>query len=294
MYHADLVGGLVARWAGIRSVIWGIRNSSLDADKASFTARAVARTCALLSRIVPSRIVCCSVEAAEAHQRIGYQARKFSVIPNGYDLSRFAPDAEARTRLRQELGIEPQEVVLGMVARWDPVKDHATLLRALARLRQRGAVLRCVLVGTGMTPGNAALTELLCRLGIEDDVLLAGPREDIPAVMNALDLHVLSSAGEAFPNVVAEAMACGTPCVATNVGDTALIVGDAGWVVPRQSAVALADGIEGALAAFDSRDRVLLSRTCRRRIQENFSLEKMVGAYLALWEQVTLRDDLRG
>ena len=287
MYHADLVGGLVARWAGIRAVIWGIRNASLDPHKTSFSARAVARACALLSRILPSRIVCCSKEAANAHQRIGYQARKFSVIPNGYDLSRFAPDAEARSRLRQEWVIEQQEILLGMVARWDPLKDHATLLEALAMLMQQGAAFKCVLVGTGMTTANAHLNESLSRLGVRNTVLLAGPRDDIPAVMNAIDLHVLSSAGEAFPNVVAEAMACGTPCVVTDVGDAALIVGERGWVVPSRNPGALALGITEALEAMAATGPTALGEQCRARIKDNFSLDTMVHAYQSLWIDVS-------
>jgi glycosyltransferase involved in cell wall biosynthesis len=287
MYHADLVGGLMARWSGVRSVVWGVRNYSLDPERTTFSARAAARACATLSRFVPSRIVCCSKEAAHAHQRIGYQARKFSVIPNGFDLSRFVPDAGARTSLRLEWGIGADETLVGMVARWDPLKDHANLLGALGILVKQGAAFKCALVGTDMTAENTHLSGLLSRLSLRNTVLLAGPRDDVPAVMNALDLHILSSAGEAFPNVVAEAMACGTPCVVTDVGDSAHIVGSNGWVVPPRDPRALALGIAEALKGLASTGRADLGARCRARIEDNFSLDRMVSEYRTLWMQVS-------
>jgi glycosyltransferase involved in cell wall biosynthesis len=287
MYHADLVGGLVARWAGVQSVVWGIRNSTLDPDQSSLSARVAARICAFLSNWIPAAIACCSGQAASVHQAIGYCAEKFTVIPNGYDLSRFMPDPEAGKRLRLEWGIQPDQALIGMVARWDRQKDHDNLLRALAQFKDHGAMFRCALVGTGMDRNNAILVSKIDQLGLTDRVILAGRRDDIPAVMNALDLHVLSSAyGEAFPNVVAEAMACGTPCVVTDVGDAALIVGPAGWVVPPQDAEALARGIQQSLAAVGAKGAAVLGQNCRARIEENFGLEKMVAAYVRLWEHV--------
>jgi glycosyltransferase involved in cell wall biosynthesis len=285
MYHADLVGGLSARWAGVRSVVWGMHNSTLDADKSRLSTRVIARTCAFLSAWVPAAIACCSVKAAQVHQAIGYSAEKFTIIPNGYDLSRFLLDAEGRARVREEWDIPPATILLGMVARWDAQKDHENLLGALALLNARGLNFRCVLVGPGMERNNVGLAKLIGGLGLADRLILAGPRDDIPAVMNALDLHVLSSAyGEAFPNVVAEAMACGTPCVVTDVGDAALIVGKTGWVVPPRNAPALAQGINQALIGVAAVGHEASARECRIRIEENFSVERMVKSYRALWE----------
>jgi glycosyltransferase involved in cell wall biosynthesis len=286
MYHADLVGGIVARLVGVRSVVWGIRQSNLDSDKSSFSSRVIARTCALMSNRIPGAIASCSKQAARVHQAIGYQADKFTVIPNGYDLSRFAPDVDSRARVRSEWGISADQILLGMVARWDPQKDHDNLLHALAALKNYGAKFNCALVGTGMDLDNGILVGKIDRLGLRDQIILVGPRDDIPAVMNALDLHVLSSAGEAFPNTVAEAMACGTPCVVTDVGDAALIVGTTGWVVPPQNAAALAQGIQKALTALDGEAHKVIGHNCRMRIEENFGLEKMAAAYKRMWERI--------
>ncbi len=282
MYHADLLGGSMARLAGCRRVIWGIRNLHVDAP----LTRGISRACALLSRWVPTAIACCSSEAARAHQALGYRREKFRVIRNGCNLARFHPDSSARDRIRLELGVRQEETLLGMVARWDVQKDHPNLLQALSYLVAHGVAFRCALVGTNMSHDNAKLLATIQRLGLEKRTMLIGPRTDIPDIMNAFDIHVLSSASEAFPNVVAESMACGTPCVTTNVGDAALIVGNPEWVAPPRNPVALAQAAERALACIRRDGRDVVGKRCRDRIAANFSLERMVNAYHALWNEV--------
>jgi glycosyltransferase involved in cell wall biosynthesis len=150
-------------------------------------------------------------------------------------------------------------------------------------------MFRCVLVGDGMNLANETLATMIRKMELDQRIILAGPRDDIPAVMNALDLHVLSSASEAFPNVVAEAMACGTPCVVTDVGDAATIVGSTGWVAPAGDAIQLAGRIEKALVALASPGRDKRSAECRARIAENFSIGKMVEAYESVWIEAAER-----
>lgn len=291
MYHADLLGGLAARIAGARTVVWGIRNTDLDRSRVSRQTRLTARACAAVSRIVPRGIVSCSERAAQAHAALGYPAERIVVVPNGYDLGAFAPDLEARRRVRAELAIGETQALFGMVARWDPHKDHANLIAALAQLE--GADIpdwRCALVGRDMDARNPALCALLARHGIGPRVLALGVRDDVPAVMNALDLHLLSSVGEAFPNVVAEAMACGTPVVATDSGDAALIVGETGWIVPPGEPRALADAIRSALRELSVPGaRTVRAAACRERIARNFGLERMVAGYRAAWAAALAR-----
>ena len=282
MYHADLLGGSMARLAGCRRVIWGIRNLHVDAP----LTRGISRACALLSRWVPTAIACCSSEAARAHQALGYRREKFRVIRNGCNLARFHPDSSARDRIRLELGVRQEETLLGMVARWDVQKDHPNLLQALSYLVAHGVAFRCALVGTNMSHDNAKLLATIQRLGLEKRTMLIGPRTDIPDIMNAFDIHVLSSASEAFPNVVAESMACGTPCVTTNVGDAALIVGNPEWVVPPHDPVALAQALEQSLERIRRNGREALGKLCRDRIAAHFSLERMVAEYRDLWNDV--------
>lgn len=288
MYHADLIGGVVARLAGIRQVCWGIHHSTLDVEKSRRSTIRVAGLCARISSWVPSVIVCCAQEALEVHRDLGYAANKLQMIPNGYDLVRFNIDAVSRTQLRVELGTENRWLI-GMVGRFDPLKDHKNLLDALATIKYREVDFCCVLVGRGLDQNNTQLTAWLSELDLTEKVKLLGQRVDIPDVMNALDVHVLSSSSEAFPNVVAEAMACGTPAVVTDVGDAAVIVGETGWVVPPKDPEALADALLQAHIAMQ--DEVAWQARCaaaRQQVEAHFSLEHMVESYHLTWKNVVL------
>lgn len=286
MYHANLVGGVVARLAGVKAICWGIHHSNLIPGGTERSTIWVAKVCGTLSRVVPSRIVSCSQHAVEVHRKLRYVAAKFVVVPNGYNLALLTPDAEARTRVRDEWGVDADMPLFGMVARFDPQKDHANLIAALARLKDHGWDFRCALVGGGMNADNNVLIRLLEDQGVRDQVLLIGVRSDIPAVMNALDVHVLSSFGEAFPNVLSEAMACGTPCVSTDVGDAALIVGDTGWIVPPKDPQALAEHLALALGEHaDAPMWQVRQKRAHQRVVDSFSVQRMIDGYSASWHQ---------
>lgn len=284
MYHADFLGGVIARLAGVEKIFWNIRHTTLDADDSKRSTIFVARLCARISHWVPTAIVCCAEKAVEVHRELGYASKKLMVIPNGYDLRRFFVDDSARVRLHVEWGVD-QGWLLGMVGRFNPQKDHKNFLSALAELKCRGVDFYAVLIGRELDESNQQVLSWLNQMGLEGNVRLLGQRTDIADVMNALDVHVLSSSfGEAFPNVLAEAMACGTPVVTTDVGDAALIVGDTGWVVPPQNHLALADALLAAHKAISHPEEWGARRAAaRQRIEENFSLAHMVASYEALW-----------
>jgi glycosyltransferase involved in cell wall biosynthesis len=287
MYHADFIGGIAARLARIPVVCWGMHNSNLEPGKSKRSTILIVRVCAWLSHWIPQAIVSCSAKAASVHQTLGYVREKFTIIPNGYNIVEFATDSEARAQLRREWGVNEQTILLGMVARYGPQKDHANLVNALRLIKHKKESFQCVLVGTEMDANNHELCRLIENQGVRDNVLLLGQRHDIPRVMNALDIHVLSSGfGEAFPNVLAEAMACGTPCITTDVGDAAVIVGDTGWVVPPSNSELLANAISEAIAEMQDAGQWAVRRSmCRDRVVLNFSLERMVNNYHNVWRK---------
>lgn len=285
MYHADLLGGLAARLAGIKRVFWGIRMSSFEKRKSTTLTFWIARLCARLSNWLPEKIICCANKAADVHADLGYEPAKLVVIPNGYDLSRFKPDEAAGAAFRVELGLSDDDFVVGKVGRFDPQKDHANLLTALARVAEQKVNFHCVLIGNGLSADNKELTGQIQALRLEHKVLLVGPRNDIPAVMNGLDLHVLASRSEGFPNVIAEAMACGTPCISTDVGDAREILGESDNCCPPEDPGALADLIvkladewRANPAAWNARQNAGI-----QRIAHQYSLDSMVQAYETCW-----------
>jgi glycosyltransferase involved in cell wall biosynthesis len=287
MYHADLVGGVVARVASRAHIFWGIHNSETDSEGTPWQTRFVIWLCAKLSYVVPDAAISCSEAGRGVHVALGYQPKKLTVVHNGYDFSQFSPNADARAQLRAEWSVTEDDILFGMVGRWHPQKDHANLLQALHLLSQNGVTnWRCVLVGPDVDGDNAALVKIVADYGLADKVLLLGPRDDIPSVMNAIDLKILPSAfGEAFPNVLVEAMACGTPCVTTDIGDAAVIVGGIGYVVPASDPVALSGAIQEAVA--DKADPDVWARKAdggRRRVNDHYSLAAMIEAYAAVWK----------
>ena len=206
-------------------------------------------------------------------------------IPNGYDLSAFQQAPAPNFELKPRLNLDRFMPLIGAVGRFDPQKGHANLLDALTILRDRGAVFRCLLVGTGLDSSNVQLVEWIAQRGLANGLYLLGRRNDVPSIMNALDLHRLPSSTEAFPNVVVEAMACGTPCVVTDVGDAADIVGDTGWVVPPRDAHALAEAILISLEELNSDNWQSRCNRARQRIEDNFSIQRMVKRYNRVWAE---------
>ena len=289
MYHANLIGGIAARLAGRQRVVWGMHNTSLSVASTAWTTRAAARLGGPASRVLAEGIIYCAQRSREIHEGLAYAPGKGVVIPNGYDVSEFRPDAERGRAWRQAAGVPTDRPVIGMVGRFDPQKDHRNLVEAVAFAARSGAPFDVALVGHRIEPGNAELRGWITEQGLDDRFHLLGRSSDIPAVMNGLDVHVLSSRfGEAFPNVVCESMACGTPNVVTDVGDAGLIVDDTGWVVPPGDPAALAHALCLALREQQStrehweRRRAL----ARERIVQHFSIERMVDSYASVWRSV--------
>ncbi len=284
MYHADLIGGLAARLATPAPVVWGLHNSDLDKSRARRSTRAIARTCAILSHRLPTRIVSCSEVAARIHRALGYDAEKFVVIPNGIDTTEFRPDPDCYQGMRQELSIPPETLLVGILARYHPQKDHQNFVEAAGIVGHRYPGVHFVLAGADCDGENDTLLGWIAATGIADRFHLLGKRHDMPRVSAALDVAVMASAyGEAFPLVIGEAMSAGVPCAVTDVGDSAMMVAETGRVAPPRDAPALADAIS-ALLALAPGERRALGAAARERIGESFSLPAVAARYQALYE----------
>lgn len=280
LYHADLVGGVVARLAGRRRVFWNLRCIGRREDHGPATGL-VLRANALLSRWVPQRIVSCGPAVCESHVRLGYRREPIVVVGNGFDFERFHADRGGRAATRAALGLAADDFVIGTVARVHAMKDYPTLAAAAARVVRDQPRARFLWVGEGVD-SDAGLTALLGRLGLGDRIVRLGLRADIPDLLRALDAYCLPSRTEGFPNVLGEAMACGLPCVSTDAGDAAFLLGAREWIVPVQSPAQLADALT-RLAGLSPDERRALGDANRRRVTARFSIRSVWRQYQAVY-----------
>jgi len=270
LYSSLYMTNLVAWFAclGLKNtrLVWGIRAS----DMALNYKRSVPfKFCSWVSSSVPL-VIANSMTGLAYHETQGYKAKRHVVVFNGIDTDRFKPEQKTRERIRALWGIKPKEKLIGTVGRLDPVKGFDTFIKAAALLAKERKDVRFVCVGDGPESYKSELIALSYNLGLSGRLIWTGSLDDMPAVCNAFDLLSSSSTGEGFPNVIGEAMACDVPCVVTDVGDSAWIVGDTGVVVTPRDPVALAKGLKTALA------QNLAVRCPRQRIVEHFSLKSLL------------------
>lgn len=282
MYHADFFGGLAAKLSGVKNIFWGLHHTTLDIKGSSKNTLIICKINSFLSNYIPKKIIACAEESAKVHKAIGYKECKVIVVPNGHEVDKYYPMSEARKKVRHEFKINDDVVCVGMVARYNPQKDHINLISALGILKKKNVNFKALLIGGNVDKNNKILVKAIKNENLTKSVELLGSRSDIPQIMNALDIHILSSSfGEAFPNVLCEAMSCGTRCVSTNVGDASIIIGNTGEIVKPKNPIELAE----ALLKMSLKEGVFKrSILARERIVNNFSLDKMVDSYVNIWE----------
>jgi glycosyltransferase involved in cell wall biosynthesis len=281
MYHADLMGGVAARVAGNRRVIWGIRSADMIKGTAQST-HVIRRICALLSHVVPATIVCAAEASRITHAAIGYEQSKMVVIPNGFELPNTSTLAERRRAFRAEHRWLDDEFVVGCVGRFNYYKDHANFVKAAGLLAKRCPSARFLMVGKGLDFNNAELRSLIASTGFPDKFTLLGFRDDVLNCLNALDVFCLSSRSEGFPNVLGEAMSIGIPCVATDVGDVRTLLSQTGIIVPKENSSALYAGLAQVFELPQAR-RAAMGQRGRDRIIAEFSAAKARERFEAIY-----------
>ncbi|MGK7887258.1 MAG: glycosyltransferase [Crocosphaera sp.] len=253
-------------------IVWGVRASNQDFRDYNWLLGVIFKLECWLSSFA-DLIIVNSYAGKNYHLKCGFPSDKMVVIPNGIDHGHFRPDTSMRIKIRKTWGISEDTILIGLVGRLDPMKDHSNFLKAAMLLSQERKNIRFVCVGKGPEKYAKQLYQLSDELKISDKVLWVGERNDMPAIYNSLDIACSSSSyGEGFPNVIGEAMACGVPCVVTDVGDSAWVVGDIGVVVPPKNPQAMACGWKSCLEM----DRKEISKQSRARIIENFSIQNLV------------------
>jgi len=286
LYLSDLSGGIMSRLVCPSvPVVWTIRHCTLDPELDTRGIRITAGLSSHLSKRVPARIVLNSHAAVPIHTAAGYAPEKMQVIPNGFDTSGLQPDEQLRLRIRQEFGFGPNTRVVGRIARFHPQKDHLTFLRAARIVHDAQPDVRFVMVGEPLFLTTREIRQDVESLGLGDVVRVEELRSDIAALNNSFDVATCSSVTEAFPNALGEAMACGVPCVSTDVGDASRIVGSTGHVVPRSDPEQFATALFKLLDQ-SADERRQLGLAARRRILEGYQLESSMQQFVDLWREL--------
>jgi glycosyltransferase involved in cell wall biosynthesis len=272
--EANLAGLIAGRLAKVPQIVWGIRSSNMDTSKCHWLFAVILYAGAWLSRL-PDAIVFNSSSGLQHHKSIGYYNSLMTVIPNGIDTAKFKPDKMLGEKVRSQWGVDDEMIIIGLVGRLDPQKDHITFLRAARIFLDYSKDVRFVCVGDAQEPFKSKILNLGNRLGLNEHLIWNQVRMDIPAVYNAMDIVTSSSFGEGFSNVIGEAMACGVPCVVTDVGDSALVVGDTGLVVPINDPEALTDGWRCILKRLNE-NSTSTENKARARIMLNYNSEILI------------------
>ncbi len=279
MYHGNLATSF-ARYRQRRRVplVWNIRHSITDLATESRQTRILLNLSARISR-GPEAIVYNAHSSRCQHEAIGYSAERGAVIPNGFDTARFTPNPAARDAASALFGFAEGSVRVACIARLHPMKDQARLVEAVSAARERGCDIHLVLVGHGLAEPPAELKRLIENRLPTNRVTTSGARFDVADWLPGIDVLAVPSAwGEAFPNVIGEALACGVPVVATDVGDSARIVGENGLIVPPNDTGAMTEALI-AMAARSMLERAAMGSAGRERIVHDYALAKIAGRY---------------
>lgn len=290
MFHADFIGGLIARFWLNKPVVWNLRQSDTLDDKLikKLLANVVNR---VLSYFVPKVIVCCGMHVKNLYQSKGYCSKKLIVIPNGYDTSSFCIDPKRRFSVRTSRALLDSHIVIGVVGRFHPMKDHLNFVRAAQIVSDTLSEARFVFCGNGLDDKNKELMGWIDSVGLpKDRCIFLGEQAIMREVYPMLDLLVSSSrSGEGFPNVIAEAMASGVPCVATDIGGSAEVIGREDLIVPPSRSDLLADAII-KIVNLNPEERKALVQEARARIVDKYSITSACLSYESLYDKLSFNN----
>lgn len=284
MYHADLLGGLAAKSLGVKNIIWGIRNTDIRPDH-NIAKKTFHKTCSYLSHSIPDKIVCVAKQAKIFHAQFGYDESKLLVIPNGFDIVKFAPNENQRSLLRSRLGIDQNDIVIGNIGRYLPIKNQVNFIKACISLMSEGYTFKVLLAGREVDLKNPEISILFKDKKLLQHFIFLGEIEDTSSFYNAIDVFCLCSSTEGFPNVLGEAMACENICLSTDAGDAWEILSDNGFKIKSTSPQDIAKAIEENLFndSTSIKELQVLGHRARISIINNYSIDKVVSQFESLY-----------
>ncbi len=266
-------------------IFWGLRTSSSDdliRDKDRFVS--ISFRFSIWLSYIPNTIILNSYSSQAFFTKKGLDPSKLTVVPNGIDTNRFCYDHYSGKQFRAKYGIPETAMLIGMVARIDPIKDHVTFLAGAYAFALKYPNTYFLLAGTGSPEYINELKSLSTAVGLGRFLLWTGQVGELGGIYNALDVNTLTSKSESLPNVICEAIACGTPCVSTNVGDCAEVIGEFGQIIPTGDSKSLVAAWETILLK-DNKSFVALRETAIANISNNYSMSSMLDATINLFNR---------
>jgi glycosyltransferase involved in cell wall biosynthesis len=286
-YPADVIGGLAAKMAGVKNIYWGIFSANFQFKYIGIGTILFLPFNVILSHIIPRKIISCTNEGIRLHKKYGYNKNKLLFIPPGIDTEKFAKKSFPRKSFFNNIEISDKTFVISCIARWDPLKDHQTLLTALSYyIDNYDDDILFILCGSNVDDNNLELLKIITKLGISNkNVTLLGNYNNIVELFHFSDINILTSVGEGFPNVIIESMSCGTPCIATKVGDSEFAINEFGWTVNIKNYKQIAKNINEIKQkiAIDKTYVYKIGENARNYVKDNFTITKMCNSYLNTW-----------
>lgn len=284
MYHADLIGGLAARSVGIKNVVWNIRSTHINkgGNKSTLFIR---RVCALLSYLVPKKIICVAEVSKKVHESIGYCSPKMLVVPNGFDTKVRVLTGKERADLRVELGLSASDIVIISVGRFNPDKDHKTFIEAAKLISDTRPNVKFLMIGRDITYSNKELSSLIVQSEYKNNFIFLGERRDVVTLLNISDIFCLHSITEGFPNVLGEAMLSKLPCVTTDVGDAGYLLNQRVWTIAHSNPDVLANKLI-EMISMSPQERKNIGIQGYHRILQNFTIQNISDKYFHFYKKL--------
>ena len=282
MYHSCLLGGMASKLLKVNKIIWCIRHSNYQLYKTKFLTILIIKFCAIISKIIPTDIVYCSSSSSNFHKSIGYDNNKKKLIFNGYDADYF------KTNVNKNL-FTNKPVIFGLIGRYNPQKNHELFIHSLSNIikKNKSINIKVYMYGKNIDCNNKSLNKLINSYNLESIIMLKGYCEDVRKAYQSIDFLTLSSSfGESFPNVLAEAMLMGVPCISTNIGEAKNILSNYGKIVEIDNSESLSKAINDYYQLFKTPKKYYeISMLSREHIKNNYSIKIMFTDYYKLWTQ---------
>ena len=285
MYHANIFAGILTKiFYYKKPVFWNIRCTIMKLGEAGLGTYLLTYLGSLLSYFIPDSIIVCANSIKSDHKQIGYKSSKIKIIENGFDLEYFKPPQKSQNI---NTNFDARVLIVGVLGRFHPQKNHELAIKASSLAIRKGINVKLYLAGSGVTADEPVLKNLISKHSMKNFTRLFGALKDVRIFFNEIDVLLLPSQfGEGFPNVLAEAMASGIPCIATSIGDSKKIIGQSGWVVPNQKPKEIVSAFEEIIEMKKNNSWIKIKKTARKQIEKNFSISKMITSYSKCWKDI--------